>query len=422
MARISYSLAVAGIAAALFSPAVTQAQNTYPQTLYWGAGLIDIPVAWVAPLTGDFAMNYSGKRFKDNPNATKIDYNDELNSQLSFSMSFAGRVELGYAAFSSNPEWGFFGRLVLLRQEDFTARGGWAGLLVPSIAFGMRNVGPYGKIDRYGIGYNLFPACTDGATGVRDSTSIANCNSPDAVHIADPLHQGFKTNNTFYGVASKDISLAVIRPNLPDITFGVSVGYGNGLFKDDGGLGKSYASHERGGLFYGVKTDFSAGPNLTTSLMFEDNGWDYNIGGSVSYRGIRAGLYLTELGGGSGPEEGATNDTAFVYNYSKVAFTIGWQSNIFALLRGDFLQSRAAELERQRQGLLAEINRRQQRISELELEIDRYEAQNLLELEQRRVQAEQQLREEREVLKRLEDRLKRVEQQSPTPPATPPAR
>jgi hypothetical protein len=57
-------------------------------------------------------------------------------------------------------------------------------------------------------------------------------------------------------------------------------------------------------------------------------------------------------------------------------------------------------------------------VAALELELDRYEAQNLLELEQRRAAAELQLRTERDALRRLEDRLKRVEQQrgtSPTP-------
>jgi len=404
MASTRFSLAIAGLAAALLAPVTTQAQGNYPQSLYWGAGLIDIPVAWVSPLSGDFAIGYSGKQFKKNPNATKIDYNDALNSQLTLSVSFLGRVEAGYAAFSSNPEWGLFARGLLLRQEDFAAKGGWAGMLIPSIAVGVRNVGPYKNIDRFGIGYQLFPPC---------------CGNPDARHETDSMHTGFNTANTFYGVVTKDLSLAEIRPNWPDVSFGVSVGYGNGLFNDNGGVGTAYSSHDRGGLFYGLKTDFTPTQNLTLSLMFEDNSWDYNVGGSLNYRGIRAGFYLTELGAGS---QSGSSDTAFVYKYSKMAFTIGWQSNIFALLRGDFLQSRAAELERQRQGLIAEINKRQQRIAELELEINRYEAQNLLDLEQRRVQAEQQLNEERAALKRLEDRLKRIEVQTPPAPAKPPVR
>jgi hypothetical protein len=88
-------------------------------------------------------------------------------------------------------------------------------------------------------------------------------------------------------------------------------------------------------------------------------------------------------------------------------------------MRGDFLQTRAEALERERQTLLAEIQRRQQVIAQLELELNRYEAQNLLELEQRRAAAEAELRQEREALRRLEERLRRVESQQP---ATPPRR
>jgi hypothetical protein len=163
---------------------------------------------------------------------------------------------------------------------------------------------------------------------------------------------------------------------------------------------------------------------VTLSLMAEDNSWDYNIGASAVYRGIRAGLYLTEIGGGSAEPDPTDLGQSLVYGYQKVAFTVSWQSNVYALLRGEFLQSRAAQLERQRQALLAEIAERQQRIAALDLEINRYEAQNLLELEQRRVQAEEELRQERAALKALEDRLRRIEQIAPPPtttrPPTPP--
>lgn len=416
MVRTRLLAAAAGLALAV--PAASHAQTSYPQTLYWGAGLVDIPVAWVAPLTGDFGLNYSGKTFSVDPDATKINYSESLNSQLTFSMSFMGRAEIGYAAYSGNPEWGFFGQAVLIRQEDMAMRGGMASLLVPSIAVGVRNIGPYKAIDRFGTGYFLEPP-----TG----------SSPDSRHIEDAAHRNFDTGNTIFGVVTKDFSLAEIRPNWPDLTFGVSVGYGNGLFSDDGGLGERYASHDRGGLFWGVKTDFRPAPNFDMSLMFEDNSWDYNLGASLNYRGIRLGAYVTELGAGSQKEAPGsvttTQDsvdyiTSYRFGYQKFAFTLGWQSNLFALLRGDFLQSRAALLERQRQGLLAEINRRQQRIAELELEINRYEAQGLLDLEQRRLQVESELRSERERLQRLEEQLKRIEQTLPpttTPPATPPA-
>jgi hypothetical protein len=47
------------------------------------------------------------------------------------------------------------------------------------------------------------------------------------------------------------------------------------------------------------------------------------------------------------------------------------------------------------------------------LEIERYRAQNVLDLEQRRTQAEQALKAEREALRRIEERLRRLEQSIP---------
>ena len=400
-----FRLRVAVAVVALIAAAPVGAQQEYPATLYWGTGLIDIPTAWVAPLTGDFFINYSGKRFEPDPTNTKINYSKSLNSQLVFSLSAWGRLEAGYAAYSSNPEWGFFGKAMLLREDDYRDRIGLSRWM-PSLAAGIRNVGPYDKIDRFGIGYALIPPPPG---------------DPDFTHEADSLHRNLKTNNSFYGVATKGFSLAEIRPSWPDINLSITAGYGNGLFSDDGGI-VGYGTHNRGGLFYGLKTDFSPAPNITLSLMAEDNSWDYNIGASAVYRGLRAGLYLTEIGAGSAEPDPTDIGESLMYGYQKFAFTLGWQSNLYALLRGEFLQSRAALLERQRQALLAEIAERQQRIAALELEINRYEAQNLLELEQRRVQAEEELRQERAALKALEDRLRRIEQIAPPPPTNPPPR
>jgi hypothetical protein len=397
MKTIGRTLGAAAAVLVLAADAGAQ-QQMYPQTLYWGSGLIDIPVAWVSPLSGDFAINYTGKRFEADPGAPKINYSNRMNSQLNISMALFGRVELGYAAFSNNVEWGLFGRALLLSANDFGDRPGLARWL-PSVAVGVRNVGPYEHVDRFGVGYILLPPDAD----------------PDAKHVVDELHQDFDTENTLYGVVTKDISLADFRPNWPNLSFGLTVGYGNGLFEDDGGLGDQYAKHSTGGLFYGVKTDFAPTPNLTLGLMAENNAWDYNVGATAEYRGLRAGLYWTELGAGSADVQETIPGSA-IYNYSKVAFTLSWQSNIFALLKGDFLQNRIAALERRRNELLAQIALRQQRIAALELELNRYEAQNLLELEQRRAAAEAQLRAEREALRRLEERLRRVEQQQPSQP------
>lgn len=386
---------------ALASPLA--AQQTYPQTLYWGAGLVDIPVAWVAPLSGDFALNYSAKTFeKGDQTITKINYNDQLNSQLTFSLSAFGRVEAGVAFYSANPEYGFFGQALVLNEEDYRGRpGGW---FIPSIAFGFRGLGPYGQVDRFGIGYSLLPP---------------DPGSPNYRHVSDSVHREFNVNPTVYGVGTKSFSLADIRSGWPDVNLSVSIGYGNGIFSDDGELGDAYAKNSTGGLFGGLKVDLTPTPNTVLSLMAENNAWDFNVGASLDWRGMRAGLYWTELGAGSAQSPADSNrQTAAraLYNYSKFAFTIGLQSNIFALLKGDFLRTRVTQLERQREALLAEIQTRQQRIAALELEINRYEAQNLLELEQRRAAAEAELRAEREALQRLEDRLRRIEERAPPPP------
>jgi hypothetical protein len=396
MLRTTRRVALFALALGFAAPA--GAQGSYPQTLYWGAGLIDIPVAWVAPLTGDFAINYSNKIFQPgDPTVTGVNYNDKTNSHLTMSVSMWGRVEAGVAFYTANPEYGFFGQVLLLNEDQMRLRDDF-GRWMPGLALGVRNVGPYEKIDRFAAGYELIPP---------------EPGSPNYRHIADSVHQGFNTANTFYGVATKSFNLGALGQGMSGVDLSLTLGYGNGLFEDDGGLGDEYAESSTGGLFGGLKFDIQASPRTMLSLMAEHNAWDVNLGASVEYRGLRAGAYFTEISAGSA-EDNAVGSGVY-YNYSKFAFTLGWQSNVLALLRGDFLQGRVAELERQREGMLAEINTRQERIQALELEINRLEAQNLLELEQRRVEAEAQLRAEREALQRLEERLRILEQRQPPP-------
>ena len=139
---------------------MAMAQQDFPQTLYWGSGLIDIPVAWAPALTGDFSVSYSGKRFRVDPIATKLNYSDRLNSQLTLSAAVLGRLEGGVAFYSSNPEYDFFVRGVLVREDDLAARGGFLSWL-PAVAVGARNLGKYSHIDRFGVGYRLLPPTPD---------------------------------------------------------------------------------------------------------------------------------------------------------------------------------------------------------------------------------------------------------------------
>ena len=395
----SVRLALLAASAAVALPGLANAQQTYPQTTYWGAGLIDIPVAWVSPVTGDFSVNFSGKTFHGAKASPGFSVLNGLNTNGALSFSFFGRLEAGLSIYSDNPEWGLFAQGLLINEESFRVKSG-AIRWVPSVAVGMRNIGPYDHIDRFTVGYNLFPG------------TQAN---PGKQHLVDSLHQNFSTGNTVYGVATKSFALNELNPGWGNTTVSLTFGYGNGLFKNDGGLGTAYASNSWSGAFGGVKVDLYPSKSSTLSFMAENNSWDYNIGASYEWHGLRAGAYWTELGASRADTVSAAGKE---FGYSKFSFTLGWQNNVMALLRGHSLDRRVAQLERERQLLTGEIAARQQRIASLELEINRYQAQNLLELEQRRAQAEQELRSEREALQRLEERLHRLEQDAP-PSTTP---
>ena len=397
--RFACTALTLAVTAAAALPGIAKAQEIYPQTTYWGAGLIDIPVAWVSPVTGDFSVNFSGKTFHGAKASPGFSVLNGLNTNGALSFSFFGRLETGVSIYSDNPEWGLFAQGLLLNEENFRVKSG-AQRWIPSIAVGMRNIGPYDHIDRFTVGYNLFPG------------SAAN---PGKQHLADSLHQGFSTGNTVYGVATKSFALSELNPGWGKTTVSLTFGYGNGLFKNDGGLGTAYASNSWGGAFGGVKVDLFPTSHSTLSFMAENNAWDYNVGAAYEWHGLRAGAYWTELGAS---RTDTVSAAAKEFGYSKFSFTLGWQNNVMALLRGHSLDRRVAALERQRQLLTGEIAARQQRLSSLELEINRYQAQNLLELEQRRAQAEQELRSEREALQRLEERLHRLEQDAP-PSTTP---
>jgi hypothetical protein len=391
------------LCAGLLVASVAQGQPEFPQTLNWGSGLIDIPAAWVSPVTGDFSLNWSGKALQTSPAVPQ--YQSSLAGTGALQVSFLDHAEVGMSVLSSDFEHGFYGQLLLWDEENYRGR---TGSFLPSLAIGMRNIGPYDHLDRFGLGYE----------------QTVNPGGGTAPVIAvDSLHRTFSTANTVYGVATKSFSLADLRPSWPDVGVSMTVGYGNGLFQNHGSLPtRDYAADATGGLFYGIKTDFRPTPNTMLSVMAENNAWDFNVGTYVSYRGLRAGVAVTELGAGS-PKFVAGDPASALYRYTKLNFSVGWDSNLLALLRGHLLENRLAQLKKERNELLAEISQRQERIAQLQGQIHRYEAQNLLELEERRAQAQNQLETETDALHRLEDRLRRIETETAgttAPPAPTP--
>ena len=190
----------------------------YPATLYFGTGLINTPVAWVSPRNADVWVNTSAKNLPSIPNSGAMTFMTRMNSNIAIDTHWGGRASVGAVAYSQNPEWGFFGQVLALRQGDFAT---WT----PSLAVGLRNVGKYKHEDRFFIG--------------EDIALIGN----QYENVVSDRYKNFNTAQTVYGVATEEFALG----NKPGgNVLSLSLGWGNGLFSDDGGLGSAYNRREIG--------------------------------------------------------------------------------------------------------------------------------------------------------------------------------
>src|ERR1700712_1421670 len=79
------ALAAQDSAPALTQQVVTRDEILYPATLTYGTGLIDIPVAWVSPNSGDIWVTTSGKitNFCASSGPCTINFADKFNTNLS---------------------------------------------------------------------------------------------------------------------------------------------------------------------------------------------------------------------------------------------------------------------------------------------------------------------------------------------------
>ena len=193
---------LAGLALGIAPLTGAAAQQDFPQTLYWGSGLIDIPVAWASPLSGDFALNYSAKRFRAVPGMTNVTYSDRMNSQFTLSGSALGRLEGGVAFYSSNPEYGFFLRGVLVTEEDLNLRGG-ALKWFPALAVGVRNLGKYSHVDRFGLGYEILPRTERIRTRDIRPIRFTSVSIPRQRSTSSPRRVWSSTNSTAWASVSR---------------------------------------------------------------------------------------------------------------------------------------------------------------------------------------------------------------------------
>jgi uncharacterized coiled-coil protein SlyX len=140
-----------------------------------------------------------------------------------------------------------------------------------------------------------------------------------------------------------------------------SVGYGNGLFREDGGLGDQY-----------------------------------NNSGTIA-----RGLFLAGR---------------LVMHPSANGYT----GNVRDISRGVVLRSRITELSREHRRLRAEIVSRERRIRRLESQLAGARESEIGQLERRRAQLETEVQAERDAIRRATERLRQLEQGGATrPPAQP---
>lgn len=374
-----------------------QQVEPYGQTLQFGVGYINTPAAWVSRRTADSWITFGAKDLPSFGDASKNSLASRLNTNLALDTHWAGRLSLGASLYSQNPEWGAFGQLLLLRDGDL-------GFL-PGLAVGARNVGKYKHEDRFLIGHDV----RLDSTGHYDAIVVER-------------YAKFDTSPTLYAVVTKDIPLSDYTER-GRTSMSLSVGYGNGLFREDGGLGRQYNNSGTiaRGMFLGGRFVMHPTSGSTLTLLAENDGWDWNAGLAADWRGVSIGLYATELEAGrrNGEAEGFN-----VYNYTKFNFAVGYSGNVRDISHGVVLRSRISDLTRERTRLRTEIASRERRIARLERQLADARQGELAQLDSRRQQIELDLQAEREAIKRASDRLRELERGArppePKPPTQPP--
>jgi hypothetical protein len=365
----------------------------YPVTLRYGTGLVDIPVAWISPQSGDLWFGLSGTNIPACNSPCGLNTAEKWNSNFTLETHWKQRFSIGLSVYSNNPEWGFYGQFLALTEKEDSWR--------PAVAIGFRNLGPYDHEERLLIGHDVLIDSLGGTTPTNP-----------------PFSQGFHTAPTFYGVATKNWKVGQTG------TVGATLGYGSGIFSEDGGLGKAY--NDKGtivkGLFLGGRYAFRPGENWTMNFMLENNGFDWNAGMVVDWRGIFLGFYGTELEEGS--MKAGASTLGLVYNYTKFSLNIGFSTNLFLAEKGTMLRSEVSDLQRQQQQLNSEIAQHEKKIAGLEEQLRKAQAGGLAEVSKRREQLDSQIQDEKEAIRRAEERLQQLQgAQKPVPPpagGTPP--
>lgn len=369
------------------SSAAKAAAEWYPSSLDFGTGLINDPVAWISPNSSDFWISYGGMHMDAPPSG--VGTPSHWNGNVAIDTHWIQRFDVGLSVYSNNPEWGFFGQVLAVRDGQFAS-------FMPAVAVGARNIGPFPHEERFLIGTDV----------VVDSLGQTREETP-------PYFKNFSTAPTLYAVATK--SIAINTRALSSLS--LTIGGGDGLFSDNGGLGAAYdrSGTVVRGMFFGVRTVTHPTPNTLISLVGENDGWDYNAGIVGAWRGLSAAVYLQEIDKGSTVSPASLS----IYNYRKWDIALGWSGNLHDVVNGHVLRTQITQLQRQEQMLRVEISHRQRLIGQLETRLTKLQQSEFGDVAKQRQELEQELQRERDAIDRANARLKEL-QGTPAPSAQPP--
>ena len=270
------SLLRGGLPVALTIASGVAAQTTkIPSTLRHGSGLMDIPVAGVLANRA-LTITYSGFWASNDTDVTTDASGDITgteafrggwNSDLAVARGLFDFLEFGLNVQTLGDVeeggnlWGAFGRLSILSPETqpigLAVGGRWAS----SPDFGD------------GISY-----------------------APNRLGRADPRLRSqlgsrrIDTGFSFYAVAGWDLP-GLSSSFLPEHDFSFTAGWGNGLFKEGGGL-DWYTSGDSGGWFAGAAWNLELAESRMLTFMTEYNGFDWNVGTQVDLSGVRIGAHI----------------------------------------------------------------------------------------------------------------------------------
>jgi hypothetical protein len=329
-------IAVVLLAGVLAVRAGAQERTSYPygSTLTFGTGLVNIPVAWVSPNSGDLFASISARALGAGtlqPNAS----NSLWQLTESLEAHVGGWLSVGGSLYSvSSQSLGLFAKALLVKQRDDGPR--W----LPSIAIGARNLGASQYVDRFVAGdRRVIDALPDSGR----AAGLGKING----------------NPSLYLVMTRDFKYERNSASL-------SLGYGSGLFGNNGGLDTVYS--KRGtlakGLFFGGRLVIPAGTNSAVTLMLENDAWDWNFGALVTWGHVSAGLYLTELEETKGVPSGQP-----LANFTKSGLMFSYNASVSEIIHGSARRAEAAEAQLRGRRLQQEIDQRQARIRQLEVEL-----------------------------------------------------